>query len=139
VVVAVGLTLVEPLADVDVKVPGVMEMLVAPDVAQLSVLLVPELMLVGLAVKELIVGAEFFPDGELDEVGEEQLDRPAHRNIVRTSAQRSRREELRSRGLNLFLQNGLRKSMRNPVVVGRTSLITFGSSCLLVAGTGLDC
>ncbi len=51
-----GLTLVEPLADVDVKVPGVMAMLVAPVVDQLSVLLEPEEMLVGLAVKELMVG-----------------------------------------------------------------------------------
>jgi hypothetical protein len=56
VVVAVGLTLVEPFADVDVNVPGVMAMLVAPVVAQVSVLLEPEVMLVGLAVKELIVG-----------------------------------------------------------------------------------
>ncbi|MGA9670566.1 MAG: hypothetical protein WBQ94_15245, partial [Terracidiphilus sp.] len=56
VVVAVGLTVVEPLADVDVNVPGVMAMLVAPVVTQLSVLLEPELMLVGLAVNELIVG-----------------------------------------------------------------------------------
>jgi hypothetical protein len=56
VVVAVGLTLVEPLAAVEVKVPGVMTMLVAPLVAQLSVLLVPEVMLVGLAIKELMVG-----------------------------------------------------------------------------------
>ena len=55
-VVAVGLTLVEPLADVDVNVPGVMARLVAPVVAQLSVLLEPEVMLVGLAVKELITG-----------------------------------------------------------------------------------
>jgi hypothetical protein len=55
-VVAVGLTLVEPLADVDVKVPGVMAMLVASVVPQLSVLLEPELMVVGLAVKELMVG-----------------------------------------------------------------------------------
>ena len=55
-VVAVGLTLVEPLADVDVNVPGVMAMLVAPLVAQLNVLLEPEVMLAGLAVKELIVG-----------------------------------------------------------------------------------
>ena len=51
-----GLTLVEPLADVDVNVPGVMATLVAPVVAQLSVLLEPEVILVGLAVKELIVG-----------------------------------------------------------------------------------
>jgi len=56
VVVAVGLTLVEPLADAEVNVPGVMAMLVAPVVAQLRVLLEPELMVVGLAVKELMVG-----------------------------------------------------------------------------------
>jgi hypothetical protein len=52
----VGLTLVEPVADVDVKVPGVMAILVAPVVAQFSVLLEPEVMLVGLAVKESITG-----------------------------------------------------------------------------------
>lgn len=56
VVVAVGLTLVEPLADVDVKVPGVMAMLAASVAAQLSVLLEPEVILVGLAVKESMVG-----------------------------------------------------------------------------------
>ena len=55
-VVAVGLTLVEPLADMDVNVPGAMAMLAAPLVAQLSVLLEPGLILVGLAAKELIVG-----------------------------------------------------------------------------------
>ena len=56
VVVAVGLTVVEPLADVDVNVPGVMAMLVAPVADQLNVLLEPEVMVVALAVKELIVG-----------------------------------------------------------------------------------
>jgi hypothetical protein len=35
-VVDAGLTLVEPLADVEVKVPGVMAILAAPVVAQLS-------------------------------------------------------------------------------------------------------
>ena len=55
-VVAVGLTLVEPDAEVDVKVPGVMAMLVAPEVVQLSVLLEPEVILVGFAAKELITG-----------------------------------------------------------------------------------
>lgn len=55
-VVAVGLTLVEPLADAEVKLPGVMAMLDASVVAQLSELLEPEVMLVGLAVKELMVG-----------------------------------------------------------------------------------
>ena len=39
------------------NVPGVMARLVAPVVAQLSVLLEPEVILVGLAVKELILGS----------------------------------------------------------------------------------
>lgn len=52
----VGLTLVEPLAAVEVNVPGVMATLVAPLVDQLSVLPEPELMLAGLAVNELITG-----------------------------------------------------------------------------------
>ena len=54
--VAVGLTLVDPVADVDVKFPGVMAIVVAPVVAQSSVLLEPTVMPVGLAVKELMVG-----------------------------------------------------------------------------------
>jgi hypothetical protein len=54
--VAVGLTLVVPVANVEVKVPGVMAILAAPVVVQLSVLLAPEVILVGLAVKELMVG-----------------------------------------------------------------------------------
>jgi hypothetical protein len=56
VVVAVGLTFVEPLADVEVNVPGVMAMPVAPLVTQLSVLLEPDTMLDGLAEKELMIG-----------------------------------------------------------------------------------
>lgn len=56
VVVAVGLTLVEPVADVDVNVPGMIAMLAAPVVDQLNALLEPEVMLVGLAVKETMVG-----------------------------------------------------------------------------------
>jgi len=56
VVVAVGLTLVEPLADVEVNVPGVMASLLVPVVTQLSVLLEPEVIREGLAVKELISG-----------------------------------------------------------------------------------
>lgn len=54
--VAVGLRLVEPLSELDVNVPGVMAMLVAPLVVQLSVLLEPDVMLVGLAEKEPMVG-----------------------------------------------------------------------------------
>ena len=56
VVVEVGLTLVEPLAELDVNVPGVIAMVVAPLVDQFNVLLEPEVMLGGVAVKELIVG-----------------------------------------------------------------------------------
>jgi len=56
VVVAVELTLVELLADVEVNVPGAMAMLVASVVAQLSVLLEPEVILVGVAVKQSMVG-----------------------------------------------------------------------------------
>jgi hypothetical protein len=56
VVVVVGLTVVEPLAEVDVNVPGVIAILVAPLVDQLSVLLEPEVIVEGLGVKELIVG-----------------------------------------------------------------------------------
>jgi hypothetical protein len=56
VVVAVGLTLVEPPAAVEVNIPGVIPILVAPLVAQLNLLLAPEVILEGLAVKELIVG-----------------------------------------------------------------------------------
>jgi hypothetical protein len=55
-VVAVGFTLVEPLADEEVNDPGVIAMLVAPAVAQLNVLLPPELIVAGFAVNELIVG-----------------------------------------------------------------------------------
>jgi hypothetical protein len=56
VVVAVGLTLMEPLVEVELNVPGVIAMLVVLVVAQLRVLLEPEAMLVGLAAKELIAG-----------------------------------------------------------------------------------
>jgi len=52
----VGLTLVEPVAELEVKVPGVIEIVVAPEVDQLRLLLEPESMPAGLAVKELIVG-----------------------------------------------------------------------------------
>jgi hypothetical protein len=55
----VGLTLVEPFAELEVNVPGVMLRLVAPVVVQLSVLLEPAVMLAGLAVKELMTG---FPE-----------------------------------------------------------------------------
>lgn len=51
-----GATTVEPVAAVDVNPPGLMAMLVAPLVAQLSVLVAPALMLAGLAMNEVMVG-----------------------------------------------------------------------------------
>ncbi len=80
--------LVEPLADVEVNAPGVMAMLVVPVAAQLSVLLVPEFIVVGAAVKEVIVGAESFPG---DEVGDPQPDSPEQANRMRASAQKASR------------------------------------------------
>jgi hypothetical protein len=56
VVVASGLTFVVPLAEVDANVPGVIVSVAAPEVAQLSMLIAPKAMPVGLAVKEMIVG-----------------------------------------------------------------------------------
>jgi len=56
VVVAVGLRTTDPLADVDANVPGVMAMPVAPEVAQLKVVVEPLMIDAGLAEKELTVG-----------------------------------------------------------------------------------
>jgi len=58
VVVAVGLTLREFVPDEDVKVPGVMAMLVAPETIQFRLVLEPVVMLAGSAVKEAMVGAD---------------------------------------------------------------------------------
>lgn len=51
-----GLTANVPLGESDLNVPGVMAMMVAPVVAQVSLLLAPVSMLAGLAVNELIAG-----------------------------------------------------------------------------------
>jgi hypothetical protein len=89
VVVAVGLTVIEPPADAEVNVPGVMAILVAPVAAHVIVLLVPEAMLVGSAVKEEIVGTAPVPEGELEEVFEPQPTSPAHASRIRAGARRS--------------------------------------------------
>jgi hypothetical protein len=108
VVVAVGLMVVEPLADLDVNVPGVMATLVVASAAQLSVLLVPEFMLVGSAVKEAIVGVEPFPEGELEELAPQPASPiQAKRIVMRTSARRSGAEELSPPELSLFLASPL--------------------------------
>jgi hypothetical protein len=78
-VVAVGLTLVEPVADVEVNVPGVMARLVAPVVAQLRVLLEPDVMLVGFAVKDVMTGLV----GALMVMVSDEVDEPAALVAVR--------------------------------------------------------
>jgi len=55
-VFTVGVIVVDPLADEEVNVPGVMATLVAPVVDQLNTVPAPFTTLVGLAVKELITG-----------------------------------------------------------------------------------
>jgi hypothetical protein len=52
----VGFTVNVPLGESDLNVPGVMAMMVAPVVAQVSLLLAPVSMLAGLAVNAVIVG-----------------------------------------------------------------------------------
>ena len=60
----------------EVYVPGVIEILPAPVLAQLSMLLAPAFMLAGLAAKDVIIGAE--PDVGGGDVGleSEPLDEP---------------------------------------------------------------
>jgi hypothetical protein len=93
-----------------------MAILVAPVVAQLRVLLAPEVMAVGSAVKEAIVGAEAFPGEEApgDEADEPppQSARPKQANRMRTSGQSSGPQELQARGLSSLLESQLWESMR---------------------------
>lgn len=107
-VVAAGVMLLEPLDAVDVNVPGVMAILVAPADAQLSVTVVPEFMLAGAAAKEVIVGADPFPG---DGFVAPQPASPAQAIRIRTSARTSSPEESRSGEPCRFPQN---KSMRDP-------------------------
>lgn len=89
-VVAVGLTLVEPVADAEVNAPGVIAMLVAPVVDQLRVALAPGLMPVGFAANEVIVGIGAFPVDELD--APPQPVSPAHARRKQASETRASRE-----------------------------------------------
>src|SRR5208282_3464059 len=106
--------LVSPLADVDVNVPGVIAILAAPPVAQLSVLLVPAFTLVGSAAKEVIVGVDPFCE---DELIEPQPTSPAQPNkTIMKSARRPRPKELPARQPKLFLQKKSVASMRDPSI-----------------------
>jgi hypothetical protein len=113
---------VEPLAAVDVNVPGVMAIVVAPIDVQLRVLLVPELMLVGFAVKELIAGMEPFPVGAVEP-------QPVNITIIATAANRTKAitasarwcvcGSLSSKEGSLSVLNGIIESMNALVAVGR--------------------
>jgi len=111
VVVAVGLTLMEPVGDVDVNVPGVMAMLVAPEVIQLSVLLAPELMPVGFAANEPIVGSEPLAEEEFDI--EPQLTCPKQTRKIAASKQICERATLKMAELALPLLPESLISMNN--------------------------
>jgi hypothetical protein len=78
-VVAVGLTLVDPLAAVDENDPGVMFRLDAPLVAQLRVALEPALILAGFAPKEVMTGADWLAEAGGSALPEPpQLVKPGH-------------------------------------------------------------
>jgi hypothetical protein len=98
---------------VETNVPGVIARLVAPVVAQLSVLLVPEVMLAGTAVKEEMVGTAPVPEDALEEVVEPQPANPTQAS-KRASAPRFRPKELRFGELRRFRQNEPVEPMRNP-------------------------
>ena len=108
--------LVEPLAIEVLNVPGVMAMLVAPVADQLSMLLVPEFMIGGFAVKDAICGTEPFPAGVVEpgEAPAAQPARPPQQTRVRTSAQSPIPLEPSPRELRVFLQNESGESMRTP-------------------------
>ena len=135
--VAVGLTLVEPLAVVEVNVPGVIAIEVAPLVAQLSVLLVPGFTLVGFALNDVIVGAEPpFPDVP-DEVVPAQLVSPRHAHRISTRIQTFGADKLRPRKSNLLRQKELAESIDYPLVAASApaSVVITHSSGLLVSRT----
>ena len=119
VVVDVGLTLAEPLADADVSVPGVTAMLVAPVVTQLSVLAEPEFIPAGFAANDLIAGAD--PVGGLVTVASGLLVEPPqpvtpiHASRARITAQWASPAELRVELTARLTREG-GESKRNPSV-----------------------
>ena|SRR5271170_7295286 len=134
--------LVEPLADVDRNVPGVIATLAAPITDQLRLLLVPEFMLGGFASNDAICGTVPFPvgAGELAELPAAQPPSPAQQSrasaVTKTSAQSSSPVDLNPRELRFFPQIDLGEFTRNLFVAAHhTSLVIAGSICLLVVST----
>ena len=81
----------------ELNAPGEIEIDVAPLVAQLRVLLVPELMLAGFAVKDVIVGAAPVPGDGFAEIFPPQLVRPIQASRRTSRAQRFSPEDLGAR------------------------------------------
>lgn len=113
----------------DVNVPGVMATLVAPLVAQLIMLLEPEMILSGSAENEVMVGAEPFPGGSIDEIAELQPASPAQTNRMKTSALRSRPKDLSSGELGLLLQEDLVEPIKVSLQLGELSFQPEFRSC----------
>jgi hypothetical protein len=124
VVVAVGLTMVEPLADDELKLPGEIEIVVAPLVTQLSVAFAPEFMLAGFAAKEVTDGTEPEFDVEFGAlVVLPQPANPTHTSNSGTRAQRESREDRRQPERILLLGNELGELGDLFVVMRQTSLL----------------
>jgi hypothetical protein len=113
-VVADGFTFMEPLVEVDVNVPGVMAIEVAPVADQLSVLAEPGFTDVGLAAKEDMVGAEPVPEDEPDVPP--QCRNVADANIIRGSSRSRFGCQRATRRLTVSRVMMLRFDIRNPVV-----------------------
>jgi hypothetical protein len=122
VVVADGLKDVEPVAEVDAKLPGVMVTLVAPEVAQLSVVSVPEVMLAGLAEKDAMVGAGVCVTVPVDApfpqpTGPPQVERS------KTNPQMPVFGQTDEASQSHLLEFDSNESMRNPSVAGLAGII----------------
>jgi hypothetical protein len=90
-VVAVGLSATELLAEVDEKLPGMTVTLVAPEVAQLSMVLLPAVIVVGLAENDDIVGIAtcgVVGNGAVQLVTPPQAKRPPKRRRLSAHARR---------------------------------------------------
>jgi hypothetical protein len=138
VVVVVGLTLVDPVATVELNVPGEIEIVVAPLVIQFSVLLVPVVTLVGLAAKDVIEGAAPVPLVFVVVEAVPQPDKRTHASKISANrAQKSPRERL-GRALKLLPRKQLESHTVHPSTVADSSLVIADLSWLLVGGTESD-
>jgi hypothetical protein len=130
-VVAVGLRFIEPVADVDAKLPGVTVTLVAPEVVQLNVVLLPAVILAGLAENDAMVGAAVFA---VLVTGDVQPTGPPLAQRISTTPQRPTSAKTQLSALNLLPTLDFIESMRNPSVLlaktgGNASMQVFNQFC----------